>query len=616
MAGGTKNYLVNLNLNKNELQNAAIQNLAVAPLNPGNGQIYFNTIDDTIYFWDSTKWVGTGGDITSVNGTYPIETTYGVGPTANSGDVTISIVPATSTQSGSLSAVDKLKLNSATSSNIIDSIIIRDGNGNFDANDIIVNNIDATNGTIDDIIVSNTLGSNTMIITASAGVVNQLTINNSPVVGTDAVNKSYVDATSSGLDPKMSVRVATTFDISATYSSVGGSEGSGSFNGSPTSIDGVTLVDGDRILVKDQSDPKQNGIYFIDTVSSGDWYRSSDQDGSPTSDVSSGNFTFVEQGTINENSGWVTQGEGNLTLNIDNINWIQFSGAGSIESGQGLNKSGNTLNVDLSTNSGLEMDGTSPNGKLKLSSSLDGNGLTNTAGVLSIDYGNSVGTTVEGNTQYNLGAGSGLSGDVSGNIGDGIVATFSVNLGTGLSFDGDDIISDSDLVLITATLSGVGTTDGSPIQSALEDLDTAISLINSSDIEEVVAGLGLIGGGTQGQITLDAQVTKGLVIVNDFIQLNDDVVAGNGLTASNGVIGIDNTSVGTLRHTDTGYVFGNTFTTYTITHNLNQDFIQLVGYDATTGDDVVLDVTRINTNQVQIGGRSNTSITVDVIIFG
>ena len=59
-------FVTNLDLNKNELQNAAIQNLATAPSTPVSGQIYFNTTDDTLYLYDGTEWLDLTGDIQSI----------------------------------------------------------------------------------------------------------------------------------------------------------------------------------------------------------------------------------------------------------------------------------------------------------------------------------------------------------------------------------------------------------------------------------------------------------------------------------------------------------------------------------------------------------------------
>jgi hypothetical protein len=63
-----KKFLVSINLNQNELQNARIQNLATPPSSPVEGQVYFDSSagDKSIYFWDGTSWIDVGGDIRSV----------------------------------------------------------------------------------------------------------------------------------------------------------------------------------------------------------------------------------------------------------------------------------------------------------------------------------------------------------------------------------------------------------------------------------------------------------------------------------------------------------------------------------------------------------------------
>jgi hypothetical protein len=150
-----------------------------------------------------------------------------------------------------------------------------------------------------------------------------------PTAAQEAATKNYVDtridSVSQGLDVKASVRAATTANIT--------------LSGTQT-IDGVALSAGDRVLVKNQSTASANGIYV---VAVGAWSRSTDADAN--ADVTSGMFTFVEEGTTNANSGWVLITDGAITLGTTALSFEQFSGAGQITAGNGLSKSGNTLTV-------------------------------------------------------------------------------------------------------------------------------------------------------------------------------------------------------------------------------------------------------------------------------
>jgi hypothetical protein len=152
-----------------------------------------------------------------------------------------------------------------------------------------------------------------------------------PTDDSDAATKAYVDAARAGLDVKQSVRVATT------------SANSGlSISGLQT-IDGVTLVAGDRVLVKDHAEPKINGIWV---AASGSWSRAADANSSE--EVTAGMFTFVSEGTVNADSGWVLTTNDPITIDGVSgtaLNFAQFSGAGQITAGDGLTKSGNTINV-------------------------------------------------------------------------------------------------------------------------------------------------------------------------------------------------------------------------------------------------------------------------------
>lgn len=149
-----------------------------------------------------------------------------------------------------------------------------------------------------------------------------------PVNDQDAATKSYADALVSGLDVKQSVRAGTTGNIT--------------LSGTQT-VDGVALVAGNRVLVKDQSNASENGLYNV--VDGGSWTRSTDADNTPSGEVTSGMYAFVEEGTTNADAGFILQTTGAIVLDTTGLSFVQFTGAGQITAGNGLTKSGNTLDV-------------------------------------------------------------------------------------------------------------------------------------------------------------------------------------------------------------------------------------------------------------------------------
>jgi hypothetical protein len=161
-------------------------------------------------------------------------------------------------------------------------------------------------------------------------------VNNSRIVNVtdptgaqDAATKGYVDAVKQALDIKDSVKVATTANITiSTALNVG------------DTIDGVTLADGDRVLVKDQSSGSENGIYTAGTTPA----RATDANIS--AEVTSGMFCFVEEGTVNGDNGFVLTTNDPITLDTTALTFVQFSGAGQVIAGDALSKSGNTINVN------------------------------------------------------------------------------------------------------------------------------------------------------------------------------------------------------------------------------------------------------------------------------
>ena len=162
-----------------------------------------------------------------------------------------------------------------------------------------------------------------------------------PTADGDAASKSYVDGVSQGLDIKDSVVAATTANITIATA----------LNNGDT-LDGVSLSTNDRVLVKDQSSASENGIYIVGSSPA----RADDLAAGADA---AGMFTFVEQGTVNADNGFVcTSNKGSAVVGTNNLAFAQFSGAGSVTAGDGLDKSGNTLSVDLKSNGGLVIEST------------------------------------------------------------------------------------------------------------------------------------------------------------------------------------------------------------------------------------------------------------------
>ena len=155
-----------------------------------------------------------------------------------------------------------------------------------------------------------------------------------PTSDSHVANKAYVDNIAAGLHWKDSVRAATTANIT--------------LSGTQT-IDGIALQAADRVLVKNQSDAEDNGIYV---VAAGAWSRSADMN---AGDEFPGAAMFVREGTVYGDTGWVCTNDAEPTVGTTAIAFAQFSGSGTFVGGDGVSISGNTIAVDLvDSGSGLD----------------------------------------------------------------------------------------------------------------------------------------------------------------------------------------------------------------------------------------------------------------------
>lgn len=166
---------------------------------------------------------------------------------------------------------------------------------------------------------------------------NKITGLGTPTADADAATKAYVDAATAGLNVHAAVQAATTANV--TLASV-------LENGD--TLDGVTLATGNRVLVKNQTDKTENGVYVVKASGAPD--RATDYDSTP--EVDAGDFIFVEAGTVNGKTGW-TQTNVITTIGSDNIEFTQFSGAGTYSAGTGLTLTGTTFSINTATTADL-----------------------------------------------------------------------------------------------------------------------------------------------------------------------------------------------------------------------------------------------------------------------
>ena len=397
-----RKFLTSIDLAKNELQNARIQNLAADPSSPVAGQVYYNTVANEMRIYNGTIFeaIGLNGvtaDAAELNildgatltttelnyvdgvtsaiqtqldtkapsanptftGTVTLDTGVNLvfeGATANAfeltltsgdptADRTVTLPDLTTTLVGQ-DTTDTLTNKTLTSPvvsglTLSDSSIVVEG-ATADAYETTLSFVDPTADRT--IYVPNADGTlarvenklhDFAVATASVDLNSQKITNlAAPTDPTDAANKGYVDAAVVGIDWKASVRVATTAAVTLATAFENGD-----------TLDGVTLATGNRVLVKDQADGSENGIYTVNA--SGAPTRATDAD--TAAEITASFAVFVEEGTVNADSAWTLTNNGTVTVGTTVLVFTQFTGLGQITAGAGLTKAANTLDVGAGT---------------------------------------------------------------------------------------------------------------------------------------------------------------------------------------------------------------------------------------------------------------------------
>jgi hypothetical protein len=547
-------FVTNLDLNQNQLIKGTFEVLASDPnTNLFDGRLIFNSTEGTIKVYDATaaawrKMITGVESAGSQSSALTINESNGV--------ISITANLATSASAGLMSSSDFSKLADATSESTASKLVIRDGSGQ------------AKFGT--------------------------------PTDPAHAATKGYVDAARSGLDVKQSVRVATVATVNLSTEVQNGSI-----------IDDVTLATGDRILIKDQgvggAAHADNGIYIV--AVSGAPTRATDFD--EDAEVTPGAFTFVEEGTENGDAGFVVATNGSITVGSTAILFTQFSGTGQITAGEGLTKDGSTLDVNYDDVT-IYVDG---NDNLAVKSS-------STAGQVLVSNGSGSASW----SAVNLSDSDAVTGALPvANGGTGATDASTARQNLDLEIGVDVQAYDAELAALaglTSAADKVPYFTGSGTAAVADFTSAARALLDDADASAMRDTLGLtIGTNVQGYSDVLAAVSASTYVGDDSITTLGTITTGtwNGSTIAIANGGTAATTAADARANLASTTSGTTSTpvlariakqgntahsggvsTTIVTHNFGTTDVIVQVYQVSTGETVIADVLRTNSNTVTV----------------
>ena len=408
--------------------------------------------------------------------------------------------------------LNTLIIDTNNSSNILDNKITNLNNKIFDSSDIIKPAILplATSTTFGAIMVDN----NSILIN-EYGI-----ISGQNVDLTNYATIDYANGISSGLVFKNSVRVATISNITL----------SGLFL-----IDGVLIIENDRVLVKDQSNKIENGIYLS---KSGSWLRASDFD---SNTAIKGSFVFVENGDLNASTSFVCSNNSSIVIDTTEILFTKFTSAGQIFADNGLIKDGNKISINPKLNGGIVFD--NKQALIKLDApSISGVLPENKGGTGKISLDNAIILSKHTTGTYvsTITAGNGIN--TTGLLTEEANHTLSVStkINGGLDFESGKLA----LSLSHNNISGVlPVQNGGTGANSLNKLISLVTHTSGNFVSSIIVGNGITTTGADGEgtihnLSINAKANGGLIFENSKVGLN---LAATNIT---GTLGISNGGTG------------------------------------------------------------------------
>ena len=560
----------NLDLNLNSIKNVKLDIVSSDPTSPEAGQIWFNSSENVYKFYDgssikvfstagelqdfinrlSSTNAGDGASLVGINdsGSYFTGTTVEdalqeIGAKDVSQDSEISNLQSAVGTSGDASSITYTSTNYiANGDDLVSAAGKLDAQIKTNADNISQNASNITD------LQNNKVNKSGDTLTGNLNFQGTATVTGlkTPTDDTDAATKAYVDNKVSGITWKRPVRVLSDSNIS-------------DFSAAPIEIDGITLSEGDRVLVVGQTTASENGVY---TVSSVDTTNNTASLTRADDKLESGDAWFIQEGTKYHDTGWTLTTDGTITVGTTDLEFVQFTGVGEIITGVGLHKEGNELSVllgagivELPTNEvGLDLYA---GGGLHLVDPSTGNESTDSASQLAIKLD---GTDLELSSN-----GLKISDTFKNSVNDSISNVQSeldtVENSVGLNADGTFKSFTTTNYLDSAT----------SITNALETLDTQIktNADNLDTFENDLASTESGKGANLVGVTGTFANASGATSVEGVLEAFDDAITNAGKR----------------------YLYSATSagTSFTITHNLGYQFVNVTVYDSATNEVIVPD---------------------------